>query len=52
MTTGVLCRSALIASLYKRGVYLTGKARTEIPNAALVNHVCSLAVSHENGEGG
>jgi ATP-binding cassette subfamily C (CFTR/MRP) protein 1 len=39
MTTGVLARAALIASLYKRGVHLTPKARTQIPHAALVNHV-------------
>jgi ATP-binding cassette subfamily C (CFTR/MRP) protein 1 len=39
MTTGVLARAALIGSLYKRGVYLTPKARTQIPHAALVNHV-------------
>jgi ATP-binding cassette subfamily C (CFTR/MRP) protein 1 len=39
MTTGVLARAALIASLYNRGVHLTAGARTAIPNAALVNHV-------------
>lgn len=39
MTTGVLARGTLIASLYKRGVYLTGKARLSVPNAALINHV-------------
>ncbi|EIN03766.1 ABC protein [Punctularia strigosozonata HHB-11173 SS5] len=39
MMTGVLARSALIASIYRRGVNLTGKARTKLPNAALVNHI-------------
>ena len=39
MTTGVLARAALIASLYKRGVNLTGKSRTHISNATLMNHI-------------
>ncbi|PPQ77123.1 hypothetical protein CVT25_010817 [Psilocybe cyanescens] len=39
MVTGVLARAALIKSIYKRGVSLTGKARTEITNADLVNHI-------------
>jgi len=39
MTTGVLARAALINSIYKRGVNLTGKARTKFTNADLVNHV-------------
>lgn len=39
MTTGLLARAALISSIYKRGVNLTGKARTNFPNAALVNHI-------------
>lgn len=39
MTTGVLARAALIHSIYKRGVNLTGKARTQFSNAALINHV-------------
>ena len=39
MTTGLLARAALIASVYKRGVNLTGKARTKFPNSALVNHI-------------
>nr|CAD98883.1 ABC protein [Phanerodontia chrysosporium] len=39
MTTGLLARAALIASIYKRGVNLTGKARTNFPNSALVNHI-------------
>lgn len=39
MTTGLLARAALIASIYKRGVNMTGKARTKFPNSALVNHI-------------
>ncbi|KZT29601.1 ABC protein [Neolentinus lepideus HHB14362 ss-1] len=39
MTTGVLARAALTASIYKRGVNLTGKARVTLNNAALVNHI-------------
>ncbi|KAK0235808.1 ABC protein [Armillaria nabsnona] len=39
MTTGVLARAALIHSIYKRGVVLTGKARTQFSNAALINHI-------------
>jgi hypothetical protein len=39
MSTGVLARAALIASIYKRGVSLTPKARTVLTNAALVNHI-------------
>ena len=39
MTTGLLARAALTSSIYKRGVSLTGKARTSLPNAALVTHI-------------
>ncbi|KAH9949979.1 P-loop containing nucleoside triphosphate hydrolase protein [Amylocystis lapponica] len=39
MTTGMLARAALISSVYKRGVYLTGRARTTLPNAKLVTHI-------------
>ncbi|KAI0711948.1 P-loop containing nucleoside triphosphate hydrolase protein [Cerioporus squamosus] len=39
MTTGLLARAALISSVYKRGVSLTGKARMTLPNAALVTHI-------------
>ncbi|KAI0956120.1 hypothetical protein AcV7_006609 [Taiwanofungus camphoratus] len=39
MTTGLLARAALISSIYKRGVALTGKARTTLPNAKLVTHI-------------
>lgn len=39
MTTGLLARAALIGSIYKRGVNMTGKARTNFPNSALVNHI-------------
>ncbi|OCH94438.1 ABC protein [Obba rivulosa] len=41
MTTGMLAKAALISSIYKRGVMLTGKARTKLPNAMLVNHISS-----------
>ncbi|KDR79020.1 hypothetical protein GALMADRAFT_244748 [Galerina marginata CBS 339.88] len=39
MVTGVLARAALIKSIYKRGVLLTGKARTKLSNSDLVNHI-------------
>jgi hypothetical protein len=39
MTTGVLARAALTASIYKRGVRLTGKARTTMTNSDILNHV-------------
>ncbi|KAJ7259774.1 ABC protein [Mycena rebaudengoi] len=39
MTTGVLARTALTASIYKRGVRLTAKARTGLTNSAILNHV-------------
>ncbi|TBU32613.1 P-loop containing nucleoside triphosphate hydrolase protein [Dichomitus squalens] len=39
MNTGLLARAALISSIYKRGISLTGKARTTLPNAALVTHI-------------
>ncbi|KAJ6632266.1 P-loop containing nucleoside triphosphate hydrolase protein [Mycena sp. CBHHK59/15] len=39
MTTGVLARTALTGSIYKRGVRLTGKARTSLTNSAILNHV-------------
>ncbi|KAF5371833.1 hypothetical protein D9615_009539 [Tricholomella constricta] len=39
MTTGVLARAALISSIYKRGVNLTGKARTTLSNSDLINHI-------------
>ncbi|KAJ7650716.1 ABC protein [Roridomyces roridus] len=39
MTTGVLSRGALTASIYKRGVRLTGKARTTLSNSDILNHV-------------
>jgi hypothetical protein len=39
MFTGSLVRAALINSLYKRGVSLSGKSRTELPNSVLVNHL-------------
>jgi len=45
MATGVLARAALIASIYERGVHLTGKERVKLTNAALVNHI-STDVSH------
>ena len=45
MSTGVLARAALIASIYERGVNLTGKERVKHTNASLVNHI-STDVSH------
>ncbi|KAJ7183176.1 ABC protein [Mycena filopes] len=39
MTTGVLARAALTSSIYKRGVRLTGKARTTLTNSDILNHV-------------
>ncbi|KAH9856552.1 ABC protein [Lenzites betulinus] len=39
MTTGMFARAALISSIYKRGVSLTGRARTNLPNSALVTHI-------------
>ncbi|KAJ7221015.1 ABC protein [Mycena haematopus] len=39
MTTGVLARAALTASIYKRGIGLTGKARTTLTNSDILNHV-------------
>ncbi|TFK49597.1 ABC protein [Heliocybe sulcata] len=39
MSTGVLARAALTASIYQRGVNLTGKERVTLNNAALVNHI-------------
>ncbi|KAJ7777514.1 ABC protein [Mycena maculata] len=39
MTTGVLARAALTASIYKRGVRLTGQARAKLTNSDILNHV-------------
>ncbi|KAF7375203.1 ABC protein [Mycena sanguinolenta] len=39
MTTGVMARAALTASIYKRGVGLTGKGRTTLTNSDILNHV-------------
>ncbi|KZT73648.1 ABC protein [Daedalea quercina L-15889] len=39
MVTGMLARAALISSIYKRGIALTGKARTALPNSKLVTHI-------------
>ncbi|TRM64247.1 P-loop containing nucleoside triphosphate hydrolase protein [Schizophyllum amplum] len=39
MHSGALSRAALINSIFKRGVLLSGKARVEIPNSNLVNHI-------------
>ncbi|KAJ7642099.1 ABC protein [Roridomyces roridus] len=39
MTTGVLARTALISSLYKRAVRLTPSARVGLSNSALLNHI-------------
>lgn len=43
MTTGMLARAALISSIYKRGIALTGKARTAHPNSKLVTHISTDA---------
>ncbi|TNY22115.1 P-loop containing nucleoside triphosphate hydrolase protein [Rhodotorula diobovata] len=37
--TGVLARAALITSLYRKALVLSGKARTVITNGRLVNHI-------------
>ncbi|KAF8530145.1 ABC protein [Hysterangium stoloniferum] len=47
MSTGVLARSALIASIYKRGVFLAPAARPAHPNSSLLNHM-STDVSRMN----
>lgn len=36
---GVLARSALIASIYKKATHLSGKAKTTISNGRLTNHI-------------
>lgn len=46
MTTGVLIRSALTSLVYKRGIMLTPKARSGMPNSRLVNFVSSDVSSH------
>ena len=49
MTTGLLARAALTSSIYKRGVSLTGKARTTLPNATLVTHISTdVSLTLEN----
>ncbi|KAF8530143.1 ABC protein [Hysterangium stoloniferum] len=47
ISTGVLARSALIASIYKRGVFLAPAARPAHPNSSLLNHM-STDVSRIN----
>ncbi|GAA5994171.1 uncharacterized protein JCM10292_001909 [Rhodotorula paludigena] len=37
--TGVLARAALISSIYRKAMVLSGKARTVITNGRLVNHI-------------
>ena len=39
MGTGVLARSAIISAVYNRSLRLTQKARGELPNGKLVNHI-------------
>lgn len=39
MITGVLARTALTGSIHRRGMRLTGKERTKITNAKLINHI-------------
>ncbi|KAI0321790.1 ABC protein [Amylostereum chailletii] len=41
MTTGVLARGALTASIYKRGVMFSPASRNKTPNAVLVNFISS-----------
>ncbi|THH16112.1 hypothetical protein EW146_g4488 [Bondarzewia mesenterica] len=41
MTTGVLARGALTSCIYKRGGLFTPKARTQLSNAEIVNHISS-----------
>ena len=47
MTTGVLARGALIASIYKRGVNFNSESRMGISPSALMNHI-SADVSRIN----
>lgn len=37
--TGMLARSALIKSIFERGVGFTGKAKSKITNSDLLNHI-------------
>lgn len=39
VSIGVLARSALIASIYKKATKLSGKAKTTISNGRLTNHI-------------
>ncbi|KJA26268.1 hypothetical protein HYPSUDRAFT_36540 [Hypholoma sublateritium FD-334 SS-4] len=39
MLTGTFARAALIKSIYRRGVYLTGKSRASISNSDITNHI-------------
>ncbi|KAK4687016.1 hypothetical protein P7C73_g3094, partial [Tremellales sp. Uapishka_1] len=39
MGTGVLSRSALISAIYDRSLRLTTKARGQLPNGKIVNHI-------------
>ncbi|KAJ7204160.1 ABC protein [Mycena pura] len=39
MSTGVLARGVLTATIYERAVYLTPTARRGLPNAQVLNHV-------------
>lgn len=39
MSTGVLARGALIASIYKRGVFLAPSSRPSFPISTFVNHI-------------
>ncbi|PPR03680.1 hypothetical protein CVT24_007801 [Panaeolus cyanescens] len=39
MVTGTLARTALIKSIYKRGVNLTGKSRSKLTNSDIMNHI-------------
>ncbi|KAH8833231.1 ABC protein [Flagelloscypha sp. PMI_526] len=39
MVSGILARAGLISSIFKRGVSLSGKSRTTLPNSVLVTHL-------------
>ena len=41
MITGVLARTALISSIYKRSVMMTPKSRIQFSNAGIMTHISS-----------
>jgi hypothetical protein len=38
-STGVLLRGGLITAIYRRSLHLTSRARSQLPNGKLVNHI-------------